>query len=159
MMNKRAALMTTGLAAVLALAPMTSAQAATKYKVDFDGQGTYTVGADGSAVVTGRATGTPFDGRYRAVLRADDGTLPDPGQCEPGSATVRLDGTRGRYLELSSDDEICGQYLQPLYVVTHLFTGRYDVTMTSERRLRGGDGFLEIRLATEGRAGVFAIDT
>ena len=158
-MNKRAALLTTGLAAALALAPVTSAQAGSKYKVDVRGQGTYTVGADGSAVVTGTATGAPFDGRYRAVLRADDGTLPDPGQCEPGSATVRLDGTRGRFLEVSSDDEVCGQFLQPPYVVTHLFTGRYDVTSTSERRLRGGDGFLEIRLATEGRASVFAIDT
>ncbi len=158
-MNKHAALLTTGLAAALALAPVTSAQAGPKYAVDVGGQGTYAVGADGSAILTGTATGAPFDGRYRAVLRADDGTLPDPGQCEPGSATVRLDGTRGRYLEVSSDDQVCGQFLQPPYVVTHLFTGRYDVTSTSERRLRGDDGFLEIRLATEGRASVFAIDT
>lgn len=158
-MNERAALLTTGLAVALALAPITTAQAGTKYKVDSGGQGTYTVGTDGAAVVTGTATGAPFDGRYRAVLRADDGTLPDPGQCEPGSATLRLDGPRGRYLELASDDEICGQFLQPPYVVTQLFTGRYDVTATSERRLRGGDGFLEIRLATEARASVFAVDT
>lgn len=158
-MNMRAALITTGLAAVVALTQAPSAQAGPKYKIDFGGQGTYTVAADGSAVVAGTATGAPFDGRYRAVLRAQDGTLPDAGQCEPGSATVRLEGSRGRYLEVSSDDEICGQFLQAPYVVTHLFTGRYDVTSTSERRLRGDDGLVEIRLATEGRANVFAIDT
>jgi hypothetical protein len=158
-MNKRAALVTTGLASVLVLAPVTSAQAAPKYQVDFSGQATYTVRADGSALVTGTATGAPFDGRFTAVLRADDATLPEPGQCEPGSATVRLEGSRGRYLELSSSDDVCGVHVQPPYVVTHLFTGRYDVTQTSERRLRGDDGFVEVRLANDGRASVFAIDT
>ncbi len=158
-MNNRAVLAATGLATALVLAPATSAEAAPKYKVNVDGQGTYTVSTDGSAVVTGTATGAPFDGRYRAVLRAQDGTLPEPGQCEAGSATVRIDGTRGRYLELSSSDEVCGEFVQAPSVVTHVFTGVYDVTSTSERRLRGGDGFVEVRLATEGRAGVFAIDT
>ncbi len=37
-MNKHAALLTTGLAAALALAPVTSAQAGPKYEVDFGGR-------------------------------------------------------------------------------------------------------------------------
>ena len=158
-MNKRAAAAVAGAAIALAIALASPAQAGLQYKVDIDGQGTFTMAADGSAVLTGAATGAPFDGRFTATLRADDGTLPDPGQCEPGSATVRIDGSRGRYLEVTSADEVCGQYLQAPYVVTQVFTGRYDVASTSERKLRGGDGFVEIRLAYDGRASVFAIDT
>jgi hypothetical protein len=158
-MNARRLLATSGVAAALALVPVTSADAASKPRVDVDGLGTYSVGQDGAAVLTGPATGVPFSGSYTAVLRADDGTLPAPGECEPGSASLRIDGSRGRYLELSSSDEVCGVFVQEPFVVTHVFTGRYDVAATSERKLRGGDGFLEVRLANDGRASVFAIDT
>jgi hypothetical protein len=159
-MNKRtAALATTGLAAALALAPATAAQAAPKYKVNFDGLGSYTQLDDGSAMLTGTATGAPFDGRYAAVLRADDGTLPAPGECEPGSAAVYLDGPRHRFLLLTAHDDVCGIFLQEPYVVTHQFVGTYHVAATSERKLRSGDGWLEVRLATEDRSGVTAIDT
>ena len=54
---------------------------------------------------------------------------------------------------------MCGVFVQEPFVVTHVFTGRYDVAATSERKLRGADGFLEVRLANDGRASVFAIDT
>jgi hypothetical protein len=158
-MNQRAVLTTTGLAAVLALTLAPAAQAGPEYQVDVGGQGTYSEAADGSVFVTATAAGAPFDGWYTAVLRADDGSLPDPEECEAGSATVRFDGSRGRYLELSSDVEICGVYLQTPHVITHQATGRYDVTSSSERRLRGDDGNLEILLATESRAIVSAIDT
>jgi hypothetical protein len=158
-MNTRRLLATSGVAAALALVPATSADAAPKPQIDVNGLSAYSIGPNGAAVSTGRATGVPFDGRYRAVLRADDGTLPAAGECEPGTATLRIDASRGRYLQLSSDGEVCGVHVQAPSVVTHVFTGTYDVVRTSERKLRGGDGFLEVRLADDGRASVFAIDT
>ena len=158
-MRKRSTLGTLAAATVLALSVGAPAEAGQKPRLQLDGQGTYSFDAAGTAVVTGVVTGTPFGGTYTATLAADDGTLPEPGVCEPGVATLRVDGTRDRYLELSAADDICGQWLQPPYVVTHVFTGRYTITSSSERRLVGTDGFYEVRLATENRGGVFAIDT
>jgi hypothetical protein len=72
---------------------------------------------------------------------------------------VHVDSPRGRYVTLRSADEVCGLHVQLPYVVTHQFAGIYDVTSTSERRLSGTDGFVEIRLANDGRGTLFAIDT
>ena len=47
----------------------------------------------------------------------------------------------------------------PTSIVTHVFTGRYEVLDTTRRRLAGTDGFFEIRLAADGTASAFAIDT
>ena len=144
-------------AAVATLSAPASAEP--KPRIDAGGPGTYTLAADGSAVITGTATGTPFEGPYTATLAAADGTLPAPGECEPATVTARLDGPGGRYVELQSTDEVCGQHLQPPYVVTQVFTGRYTITASSKRNLIGTDGFVEARLATDGRAFMFAIDT
>jgi hypothetical protein len=158
-MNKRAALVTTGLAAALALAPVTSAHAAPKPQVNFSGLGTHTVTSEGNAIADGTATGIPFNGSFHAALQPLDGTLPDPGVCEDGHASIRIDGARGKYAVLIGNGRICGQYLQPPFVVTQVFTGRYDVASTSERKLRGGDGWFEIRLTNDGRAAVTAFDS
>lgn len=144
-------------ASVAALSPPAAADP--KPLVDAGGPGTYTVTAGGSAALAGTATGTPFDGPYTASLAAADGTLPEPGVCEAATVTARVDGPGSRFIELQSTDEVCGQHLQPPYVVTQVFTGRYTVTGSSSRRLVGTDGFVEVRLATEGRAHLFAIDT
>lgn len=133
--------------------------AATRYKIDTHGDGTWAATATGAAL-TGTATGAPFDGAFTAVLVADDGTLPEPGACEPATGTLRLEGSRDRFLELTSTGNACGQWVQPpTSVVTQVFTGRYVVTAASQRRLVGTDGFYEIRLADDGRASAFAIDT
>jgi hypothetical protein len=158
-MNKRIALAAPGLATALALVPMTAASAAPKPQVNSGGQGSYAVRADGAAVLTGTTTGAPFDGRFTAVLRAQDGTLPEPGVCEAGTATLRIEGPRGRYVEFASSDDVCGTFVQPPNVVTHVFAGVYDVASSSEKRLRGGDGFLELRLTQDGRASITASDT
>ena len=158
-MNHRTAVIASGFAAALALVPMTAANAAPKPQVNSSGLGTYTIGTDGAAVATGTVTGAPFDGTFTARLRAQDGTLPAEGECEPGTLTLRIDGSRGRYIELSGSANVCGKYLQPPLVVTHQLYGGYDVASSSERRLRAGDGWFEIVLANDGRAGVTAIDT
>ncbi len=132
---------------------------AAKVKVDFRGGGSYVILGDGSAALTGTATGEPLDGPYQATLVPTDGTLPEPGVCEPATATVRLEGAHNRFLDLTAGGRVCGQYLQPPNVVTEVFTGRYQVTAASRKPLVGTDGFLEVRLANDGRAFVFAIDT
>jgi hypothetical protein len=158
-MNKRAALATAGLTAALALAPMASAQAAAKPQINLSGMGTYTMSDPGLAVADGTVTGVPFAGSFHATLQAADGTLPDPGVCEPGHATIRIHGSRDRRVVLGGDGNICGQFVQPPYVVTQVFTGRYDVASSSVRKLRGGDGWFEVRLANDGRASVSAFDS
>jgi len=144
----------------LVVVPLASpAGAATRYKVDVHGLGTYTSTATG-VTPTGTATGEPFDGAFTATLGANDGSLPEPGVCEPATATLRLEGSRDRFLELAATGNVCGTWVQPpTSVVTQVFTGRYAVTASSQRRLVGTDGFYEVRLADDGRASVFAIDT
>jgi hypothetical protein len=152
------ALLAGGLLTVLVAAP---ADAAHRPAVDLRGEGTgaYVVDESGSARLTGTVTGRPFGGRYTAVLAADDGTLPEPGVCEPATATLDVTGTRRRHLELSGTGEVCGTWPDATYVVTHSFTGRYVVTGASARRLRGTDGWMSQILATEGRANVDAFDS
>jgi hypothetical protein len=60
---------------------------------------------------------------------------------------------------LAGEAEICGQYPDGTNVVTHVFSSTYDVVSTSVRKLRGGDGWMEIRLTTDGRAAVSAFDS
>jgi hypothetical protein len=158
-MNTRATLVTTGLAAALALAPVATAQAAPKPAVNFDGSGPYRLTGGDMALATGSTSGTPFDGRFRAALQPLDGTLPEPGVCEPGRAVVRIDGPGSRYAVLAGAAEICGQHTDGTNVVTQVFSSTYDVVSTSERKLRGGDGWMEIRLTVDGRAVVSAFDS
>jgi hypothetical protein len=147
--------------ALLAAGTAIPAQAAAKPRIDLRGAdvGSFVVDEAGAARLTGQVTGTPFDGTYVAVLAADDGTLPDPGNCEPATATLEVTGTKHRFLHLAASGEVCGAWPDATYVVTHDFVGRYDVTDSSVRKTRGTDGWISLVLATEGRANVEAIDT
>jgi hypothetical protein len=147
--------------ALLVAATTAPAQAAPPPRVDLrgDGVGSYVVDDAGTARLTGRATGTPFDGTWTAVLAAADGSLPAPGECEPANATVEVTGAKGQYLRLAATGEVCGTWPDATYVVTHDFVGRYDVADTSVRKARGTDGWISLVLATEGRANLEAIDT
>lgn len=137
------------------------ASAGPRPRIDLRGAGTgsYVLDDSGSAHLAGAVTGTPFDGEYTATLTADDGDLPDPGSCEPATASLHVTGSRSRYLVLAATGEVCGLWVQAPYVVTHRFVGRYVVEETSQRKLRGTDGWISVSLATEGRANVEAIDT
>lgn len=146
---------------VLAAGTAVPAQAAGPTRVDLRGvpMGSYVVDDAGAARLAGSVTGKPFDGTYTAVLAADDGTLPEPGVCEPATATVDVTGSRGRYLQLAGTGEVCGKYTSATYVVTHKFVGRYVVTAGSVRNTLGTDGWYSLILATENRANLEAIDT
>jgi hypothetical protein len=146
---------------LLAAATAVPAEAAPKPRIDLRGAdvGSYVVDDAGAAHLTGNVIGVPFDGSYVAVLAADDGTLPEPGVCEPATATLDVTGPKHRYLQLAATGEVCGTWPDATYVVTHNFVGRYDVTDGSVRKTRGTDGWISLILATEGRANVEAIDT
>jgi hypothetical protein len=147
--------------AVLALGTVAPAEAAPPPRIDLRSTtlGTYVLDDTGAAVVTGDVTGKPFDGAYTAVLIPADGSLPEPGVCEPGSATVDVTGAKGRYLQLAATGEICGKWVGPNNAVTHKLVGRYQVTDSSVRNTQGTDGWIGLGLATEGRAFLEAIDT
>ena len=121
--------------------------------------GSYVADDDGAASMTGAIEGDPFDGAYTATLAADDGSLPAPGECEAATATVRVEGTKGRYYEITGSGTVCGEWADATYPTTHLFTGRYLVTDASHHKLTGTDGWYEIRLVTENRATVEVVDT
>jgi hypothetical protein len=147
--------------ALLVTATAAPAQAAKPPAIDLRGAdvGSYVLDGDGAARLTGHLLGRPFDGAYTAELAATDGILPEPGTCEPATAVLDLTGTRGRHLELTATGEVCGTWPDATYVVTHDFTGRYEVTAASTRRLRGTDGWIGIVLATEDRANVQVFDS
>jgi hypothetical protein len=153
------AAVTGALLAAVAAAP--AAMASPPPVLDLRGAsvGSYVLEADGSARLSGAVTGVPFDGAYTATLAAADGSLPEPGACEPATVAVAVDGPRKRSLRLTASGEVCGTWPDETYVVTHSFVGRYEVADASTRRPRGTDGWISLVLATEGRANIEAIDT
>lgn len=96
-------------------------------------------------------------GTLSATIQPDDHTMPAPGDCETGIAFVFVEGKRRADAWLSSAGEICGHFVQaPDSVVTHTFTGTATIEEADRHRLEGKEAFLEIRLAEDGRAHVFA---
>jgi hypothetical protein len=137
--------------------------------VSLDGSGTWQVReALQDVVVSGTAHLSGPNGKsaravlMAAVAQAQDRTLPGPGECESADVTVSVYGARKLDFSLVGTGDVCGVDLQPpANIVTHVFTGTFEVygEATRPRRLEGIDGFYEIRLADDGTASVFAIDT
>ena len=149
-----------GAVALVAIAIPATAHAGERARIDIGGPGTFVMQADGSASVSATVTGRPFGGSSATVLAADDGSLPAPGDCEPATATFRVTGAGRDSLAMTATGDVCGEWVQLPYIVTHSFTGRYTVTDASKRNLVGTDGFFEVRLAAStAQAYVFGIDT
>jgi hypothetical protein len=102
--------------------------------------------------------GRPLTGTLSATIQPDDHTMPAPGECEGGMAFVHVEGRRhAADLMLSSIGDICGHHVQaPTSIVTHSFTGTTTVEESAKRCLEGREGFLDIRMAEDGSAFVFA---
>lgn len=95
-------------------------------------------------------------GDLAANIHPDDRSMPAPGECESAIAFVFVTPTGGPETWLSSAGEVCGLHLQAPNVVTHTFTGTATIEESGVRKLEGKEAFLEIRLAVDGRASVFA---
>jgi hypothetical protein len=146
--------------AVSGLAPAAIAEGRGRAQIDYSGTGTYEMIEFGTfARGSGDVDGTPFDGTATFMLRADDGTLPQPGECEGGGANFAVTGRPGQELWGASIGEICGHHVQaPASTVTHAYTGEYSI-VESTRRLRDAEGWIEIRLATGNRMSITLFDS
>ena len=90
------------------------AEAAPRPGIDLRGAdvGSFVPADDGSARLSGDVTGDPFDGSYTAVLAAVDGSLPDPGVCEPGTGTLDVTGTKEGKDALHPGIDLCHSGLE-----------------------------------------------
>jgi hypothetical protein len=146
-MRKTGGLSVVVLATALGAATSTPALAVPKPRVALSSQGgELALGQDGSATVSGPIEGTPFDGRYTAVLTADDGTLPEPGDAEPATATVTVVGPHGQQLVLTGSGTVTGEWVGPNATLTHKFTGRY-LANSTVHRVDGTDGWYSVGVA------------
>ena len=133
--------------AAVTVAGSTPALAGPKPRIQLSSQdGSLTMGSDGSATVSGAIAGTPFGGSYTAVVTADDGSLPEPGEAEPATATVTVEGARGQLLVLTGAGTVSGRWVEPNAALTHRFVGRYAAESTV-RRAHGTDGWYSVGIA------------
>jgi hypothetical protein len=146
------------LVALGSVAVSTSAAAAKSPAINLSGQGTFELSA-GAAQGDVAIESERYVGTGRVVLRADDGSLPAPGDCEPGNATVEIEGPRKQAIVMVSTGEVCGQFVSPPFVVTHRYVGRYTVIDARPKRLVGGDGFISVVLGNEGQLGLELFDS
>jgi hypothetical protein len=105
-----------------------------------------------------RLGGRTLTGTLSATLQPDDHTMPAPGECEGGIVFVYVEGD-DRQIDsfLSSVGELCGHHVQvPDSVVVTSFTGTATIEASGRRGLEGKEAFLDIRLAEDGGAFVFA---
>jgi hypothetical protein len=154
-MRKTRALAVVILATAIGAVTSTPALAGPKPRVQLGSQGgELTLGQDGSATVSGPVDGNPFDGQYTAVLTANDGSLPEPGDSEPATATVTVVGPRGQQLVLTGSGTVTGQWVGPNAALTHLFTGRYTADSTVHR-VDGTDGWYSVGVAATMSLGYF----
>jgi hypothetical protein len=164
-MNKTAVLSALGVAAltVASAVPANANNRPPRPKppvLDVSGLGTWTIAEDGSAVVTGKVDGQTLSGDLAAVLTPIDGTLPDPETCEPAMATFTIANGPRPDLVLAGAGDVCGVFPQPpTSTVLHVFTGRYRVLDAKRAKIRGTDGFFEVRLGQDNVGSSFAIDT
>jgi hypothetical protein len=147
MRQTRTIALAAALAAALTAAAAAPALAGPRPKIALSSDnGHLALPADGSAVVTGTTSGTPFDGSYTAVVTAVDGSLPEPGESEPATATLRVEGARGQVLLLSGTGTVSGEWVGPNAALTHKFVGRY-VADSTVRRVDGTDGWYSVGVA------------
>jgi hypothetical protein len=159
------------LATLTALIGAAPAHAEPKHKppsLTIDGAGTWQIREwINDVVVNGTGQLVERNGRsthvtVAAVVDPDDGSLPAAGECESAFATLSAYDAPGIDLTLVGGGQICGSWAQPpTSTVIYVFTGRYEVygDGTMPKRLLGTDGFYEVRLADNGTASAFAIDT
>ena len=101
--------------------------------------------------------GRTLKGTMSATVQPDDHTMPGPDECEDGMVFVFVEGKGAADTMLSSVGTICGHHVQlPDSVVTTTYTGIATIEESGLRKLEGEAAFLEIRLAQDGGAHVFA---
>jgi hypothetical protein len=154
-------------AAVLAIGVGAHAAGAASSKpaLQIDGFGSYVVRDYGDAVMNGNGTLWTNNAKksqavtVAAVISPDDHSLPTGEDCESATATISIYESGRADMTLMGIGQVCARYPQPpTSIVTHVFTGRYEV-LDGPSKLVGTDGWFEIRLGTDNVASTTAIDT
>jgi hypothetical protein len=97
-----------------------------------------------------------FTGQLTATVQPDDAHMPAPGECERGMVSLFVEGDDAR-LELSGVGDVCAHHPQePDSVVVYSFTGDAYTATTGTKKAPNKVGFIDIRMALDGRASVFA---
>jgi hypothetical protein len=97
-----------------------------------------------------------FTGELTANVQPDDRAMPAPGECERGMTSLFVEGD-SELLELTGVGDVCAHHVQePTSVVVYSFTGDAYATTTGTKKVPPKIGFLDIRMALDGRASVFA---
>src|SRR5262245_56268943 len=116
-----------GIVSLAALAPAAIAEAGRPPQIDYSGVGSYSMTEfDQFARGVGDAVGRPFDGQVTFMLSTDDGSLPGPGECEPGSANFAV-ARKHHELWGVALGAICGQFVDAQNQATHVFLGDYSI--------------------------------
>ncbi len=148
---------------LLAVGSATPADAARPPKVSLTADGTwfthpvgwYEVVVGRAEIRSGKHTST---GDLVANVQPDDASMPAAGTCERGMSTVVVDADGDEPdLRITGVGDVCSHHVQePTSVVVHSFTGVAYMEQVGSRRLQAREGFIDIRLAQDGRASVFA---
>ena len=157
---RRAALgLTLGAALLLGAVGPAGAARSPRLTVTGDGQwsthpvGWYEVVLGTGEVQVGRTT---FTGDLVANVQPDDRSMPAAGDCERGMASLFVEGD-DRLLELTGVGDVCAHHPQePTSVVVFSFTGDAYAATTGTKKAPARVGFVDIRMALDGRASVFA---
>lgn len=144
------------LAAVLAVAALTAATGPAAAKggapITFSGTGTHQPPEWGLTRVQADIDGKVLDGAFFAGLRIP--AMPAPGEC--GQAWMNFavhDG--GHWYDFVSLGELCAESPQPpTSVVFAVYTGDFDLYDSSRPGFADTQGWVSVRLATDGTASV-----
>ena len=144
--------------AVASTAVSATAGAIPPPKVELTGTGSYTSDPWITAVRSD-VGGRPFDGRFTGGLRID--AMPAPGECTDAHMLFGVTRADGHHeLGFISSGEICGHHVQEgISVISAVYTGDFDLYEGSRRDLIDTQGFVEVRFAVDGRAGVTIVDS
>ena len=149
------------LGALLALGATTQASAAKAPSFLLSGGDHWFIHDSGYPVVLGSAEvqlrRRTLTGDLAANIHPDDSPCRSPASARPPPPSSSWRASAGANTWLSSAGEVCGLFVHaPDSVVTHTFTGSMTIEESDRPGLAGKTGFLEIRLAEDGGAHVFA---
>jgi hypothetical protein len=103
-------------------------------------------------ILRGTVEGRPFSGDYVATVKPDDGTWPAAGACTPATSTAVITGNGNRRLHSLALGDLCAPHPQPPEVaVRYVFTGSFDVYEGRPAGFTDRQGFVEVRVAGDGR--------
>jgi len=156
---KKLLLMAVVLAAAVAGATATgpSVEASPSPSVELVGAGDYATDEWGLTGVHAQVSGRPFNGSFSGGLLIDGRQFPEPGACHAADILFIVEQGR-RWLDFITWGEICG--VEGGGPVEYVYTGDYDLyDASAHRNLVNTQGWMEVRLLTDGGAAVTVVDS